>query len=163
MPFFFYGGNMGSNFLGDTEENRIAALLDSRWLQGTERSEIWVHSWARLYTTLLDLALRSRPNTQHVFYVGEVNEWEQQGICFSLNPVGLKIWELLKKRHSVDQIADEMAQDFPVSRPRLFSDVVEFLHSLEAKHLIHRSHHTVATQSWLARIFPWAKQHVQPH
>jgi hypothetical protein len=25
---------MGSNFVGDTEENRIAALLDSRWLQG---------------------------------------------------------------------------------------------------------------------------------
>ena len=29
--------------VGDTEENRIAALLDSRWLQGTERNGIWVH------------------------------------------------------------------------------------------------------------------------
>jgi hypothetical protein len=30
----------------------------------------------------------------------------EQGICFSLNSVGLKIWELLNKRYSVDQIAD---------------------------------------------------------
>jgi len=61
----------------------------------------------------------------------------EQGICFSLNPVGLRIWELLKKRHSVDQIADALAQDFPVSRSQLLSDVVEFLQSLEAKRLIH--------------------------
>ncbi len=39
----FHGGNTGSNFVGDTEENRIAALLDSRWLQGTERNGIWAH------------------------------------------------------------------------------------------------------------------------
>ena len=83
----------------------------------------------------------------------------QQGICFSLNPVGLKIWELLKKRYSVDQIADALAQDFPVSRSQLFSDVVEFLQALEAKRLIRRSGHTVPTRSWLTRIFPWAKQH----
>lgn len=83
----------------------------------------------------------------------------EQGICFSLNPVGLKIWELLKKRCSVDQIADALAHDFPVPRPQLFFDVVEFLQSLEAKRLIHRSGHTVDTRSWLTRIFPRAKQH----
>jgi len=87
----------------------------------------------------------------------------EQGICFSLNPVGLKIWELLKTHHSVDEIADELAQDFPVSRSQLLSDVVEFLQALEAKRLIRRAHHRIATQSWLARVFPWAKEHVQPH
>ena len=44
----------------------------------------------------------------------------EQGICFSLNPVGLKIWELLKKRYSVDQIADALAQDFAVPDPSFF-------------------------------------------
>jgi hypothetical protein len=39
----------------------------------------------------------------------------EQEICFSLNSVGLKIWELLKRRYSVDQIADALAQDFTVS------------------------------------------------
>jgi len=83
----------------------------------------------------------------------------EQGICFSLNPVGLKIWELLKTHHSVDEIADDVAQDFPISRSQILSDVVEFLQSLEAKRLIRRSGHTVPTRSWLTRIFPWAKQH----
>src|SRR5579864_7855574 len=69
----------------------------------------------------------------------------EQGICFSLNPVGLKIWELLKTRHSVDEIADDLAQDFPISRSQILSDVVEFLRSLEAKRLIRRSGHVVST------------------
>jgi|SRR5579863_8730218 coenzyme PQQ synthesis protein D (PqqD) len=83
----------------------------------------------------------------------------EQGICFSLNPVGLKIWELLKKRYSIDQIADALADDFSVPRSQLLSDAVEFLQALEAKRLIHRSGHTAATRSWWTRIFPWAKQH----
>ncbi len=83
----------------------------------------------------------------------------EQGICFSLNPVGLKIWELLKKRCSIDQIADALARDFAVPRSQLLSDVVEFLRSLEAKRLIHRSGHTVPPRSWLTRILPWTKQH----
>jgi len=87
----------------------------------------------------------------------------EQGICFSLNPVGLKIWELLKTRHSVDEIADDLALDFPVSRSQLLSDVVEFLQSLEAKRLIHRADYAVARQSWLRRVLPWAKERVQPH
>ena len=87
----------------------------------------------------------------------------EQGICFSLNPVGLKIWELLKTHHSVDEIADELARAFPVSRSQLLSDVVEFLQSLEAKRLVHRADQAAARQSWLRRIFPWAKERVQLH
>jgi hypothetical protein len=87
----------------------------------------------------------------------------EQGICFSLNPVGLKIWELLKTHHSVDEIADDLAQDFPISRSQIFSDVVEFLQALEAKRLIHPAGRVVATQSWLTRIFPWIKQRSPAH
>ncbi len=87
----------------------------------------------------------------------------EQGICFSLNPVGLKIWELLKTHHSVDEIADDLAQDFPVSRSQLLSDVVEFLQSLEARRLIHRADQTPSRQSWLTRVFPWVKERVQLH
>jgi len=87
----------------------------------------------------------------------------EQGICFSLNPVGLKIWELLKTHHSVDEIADDLAQDFPISRSQIFSDVVEFLRALEAKRLICPAGRVVARQSWLTRIFPWIKQRAPAH
>lgn len=62
----------------------------------------------------------------------------EQGVCFSLNPVGLKIWELLKKGCSLEQIADALGQEFPVSRPQLVSDASEFIAALEAKQLIRR-------------------------
>jgi len=83
----------------------------------------------------------------------------EQGICFSLNPVGLKIWELLKKRYSIDHIVDALAQDFGVPRSQLLPDVAEFLQSLETKRLIRRPGQTVASRPWLTRLFPWAKEH----
>lgn len=84
----------------------------------------------------------------------------EQGICFSLNPVGLKIWELLKTHHSLDEIVDDLAQEFPVPRSQLLSDVAEFLQALEAKHLVQRADQTPRRQSWLTRFFPWAKERV---
>jgi hypothetical protein len=87
----------------------------------------------------------------------------EQGVCFSLNPVGLKIWGLLKTHHSIDEIVDDLAQDFPVPRSQLLSDVAEFLQALEAKHLVHRANQPPRRQSWIIRFFPWAKERVQRH
>ena len=71
----------------------------------------------------------------------------EQGVCFSLNPVGLKIWELLKKGCSLEQIADALAQEFPVGRPQLVSDAREFIAALEAKQLIRRPNQTAPKRS----------------
>jgi hypothetical protein len=71
----------------------------------------------------------------------------EQGVCFSLNPVGLKIWELLKKGSSLEQIADALGQDFPVSRTQLVSDAREFIAALEAKQLIRRPDQTTHRRS----------------
>jgi hypothetical protein len=73
----------------------------------------------------------------------------EQGICFSLNPVGLKIWELLKKGCSLEQIADELGQEFPVSRPQIVSDATEFIAALEEKQLIRRANQTTSKRSGL--------------
>src|ERR1017187_5937664 len=71
----------------------------------------------------------------------------EQGVCFSLKPVGLKIWELLKKGCSLEQIADALGQEFPVSRPQLVSDATEFIAALEAKQLIRRPTQTTTKRS----------------
>lgn len=63
----------------------------------------------------------------------------EQGICFSLNPVGLKIWELLKKKFSLDQIVDTLGAEFTVPREQLRSDALEFIEALQAKHLLGRA------------------------
>jgi Coenzyme PQQ synthesis protein D (PqqD) len=76
----------------------------------------------------------------------------EQGICFSLNPVGLKIWELLKQGQSIDKVADTLATEFPVSRQQIFADTEEFLSELEAKHLIRRPGQKQSRKSWFARL-----------
>lgn len=62
----------------------------------------------------------------------------EQGICFSLNPVGLKIWELLKRKCSLDQIVDALGREFPVPQDQLRSDASEFIEALRAKGLLRR-------------------------
>jgi hypothetical protein len=77
----------------------------------------------------------------------------EQGICFSLNPVGLRIWELLKQRRSLDEIVDVLGQEFLVPRSQLLSDATEFIAALEAKQLIRRPSHALPKRPWLSRIF----------
>src|SRR5260370_38904801 len=59
-----------------------------------------------------------------------------QGLCFSMNPLGAKIWEMLKTNHSVDSIADVLAGEFSVPRDQVFGDVQEFLAQLRNQHLL---------------------------
>lgn len=72
----------------------------------------------------------------------------EQGVCFSLNPVGLKIWNLLKEGRSADQIADALCQDFSVPRCQLLSDASEFIAALEDKRLVRRPGQTTPKRSW---------------
>jgi len=50
----------------------------------------------------------------------------QQGICFSLNPVGATIWGLVKQRKSMDEIISSLVKDFNAPEEQIRSDVVEF-------------------------------------
>ena len=56
---------------------------------------------------------------------------------YVLNPVGSRIWELLRSPTTVDQIAEIVAGEFAVSPKAAADDVVEFLDSLDARGLIH--------------------------
>ena len=82
----------------------------------------------------------------------------EQGICFSLNPVGLRIWELLKTRSSIDQIADALVADFNVPRGQLLADTVEFVVALKTNHLVRCGGEPVAPRSRLAAFLPWGKR-----
>ncbi|MGB8064989.1 MAG: PqqD family protein [Candidatus Sulfotelmatobacter sp.] len=87
----------------------------------------------------------------------------EQGVCFSLNPVGLKIWDLLKKGCSLDQIAEILGQEFPVSRSQLVSDATDFIAALETKHLIHRPGRTVSKRSSLFERLLRRKSRISAH
>ena len=77
----------------------------------------------------------------------------EQGICFSLNPVGLKIWRMLKQQFSLDQMADSLEEEFHTPRPELLADICQFVRQLEAKRLISQRFSPRAKQGWLAKLF----------
>ena len=87
----------------------------------------------------------------------------EQGVCFSLNPVGLRIWELLKKRRSLDQIADALGQEFSVPRAQLLSDASEFIEALEGKHLIYRPRQLYPKKSWFSEMLLFRKKRPSAH
>jgi hypothetical protein len=55
---------------------------------------------------------------------------------YVLNPVGSRIWELLRSPTTVDRIAETVAGEFAVSPQAAADDDVEFLDSLGARGLI---------------------------
>ena len=59
-----------------------------------------------------------------------------QGLCFSMNPVGARIWDLLKTNHCVDEIADTLASECSVAREQVLEDVRTFLAQLQNQHLL---------------------------
>ncbi len=60
-----------------------------------------------------------------------------------LNEVGARIWELCDGAHSVQDIADAVAEEFDVDEPTARADAVEFVRELlEQKLLIHGDHAT---------------------
>jgi hypothetical protein len=78
----------------------------------------------------------------------------EEGVCFSLNPVGLRIWDLIKKQYAVEQIADALGQEFSVPRSQLLVDVATFIRGLETHRLVRRAGPTVARKPWYARLVP---------
>jgi hypothetical protein len=93
-----------------------------------------------------------------------------QGVCFSLNPVGVKIWTLLKQQYSLDQIAKSLASEFALPEEKLCQDVVEFVRSLKAQRLVVSNDASAEPGSaadgsdgnggrvkWWHRLIPWSR------
>lgn len=77
----------------------------------------------------------------------------EQGLCFSLNPIGTKIWEMLKDGRSLDEIADALEQEFRLPRTQLLGDISDFLTQLEKKRLVGEQPPLASRRGFLSRLF----------
>jgi hypothetical protein len=77
----------------------------------------------------------------------------EQGICFSLNPIGLMIWEMMKRHLSLELVVNGLEQQFQVPRAQLEADVLAFVTELENKRLIFRGPQSHEKHGWVARMF----------
>jgi hypothetical protein len=60
----------------------------------------------------------------------------QQGLCFSINPIGGQIWRMLKQGRSFDQIVDNLVAEFSIPKDQVRGDVMEFVTLLNQKGLL---------------------------
>src|SRR6202021_1712801 len=60
----------------------------------------------------------------------------EQGLCFSLNPIGTRIWEMVKDGHSLAEITNTLEKEFRLPRTQLHVDVSDFLKQLEKMRLV---------------------------
>ena len=75
----------------------------------------------------------------------------QQGICFSLNPVGAKIWALIKEHKPTDDIIASLLKDFDVPEEQIRSDVAEFAVLLKQNGLLLSAGEPTAKRSGFIR------------
>ena len=76
----------------------------------------------------------------------------EQGLCFSLNPVGTKIWEMVKDGQSQDEIADALEKEFPLPRTQLVGDICDFLQQLERMRLVGQQPSALDKRGFLSRL-----------
>jgi hypothetical protein len=61
----------------------------------------------------------------------------EQGVCFSITPVGALIWQQLKLSKSRQQITEYLASSFPeVAQHQISEDLLQFITALQEKRLL---------------------------
>lgn len=80
----------------------------------------------------------------------------QQGLCFSVNPLGTVIWKLICDGHPETQIAEHLVSTFGISEEQARGDTDEFLRVLIEKRLVERLDHQQSQnrrRGWWAKTF----------
>jgi hypothetical protein len=76
----------------------------------------------------------------------------EQGLCFSLNPIGTMIWEMVKDGHSIAEITDALQEEYHLPRSQLVGDISDFLKQLEQMRLIGEQSSTTDKHAFLSRL-----------
>jgi hypothetical protein len=60
----------------------------------------------------------------------------KQGLCFSINPAGTRIWEMLRGGCSLEEIEENLQSEFEISPTQTEEDIRDFIQKLIAGKLI---------------------------
>lgn len=82
----------------------------------------------------------------------------KQGICFSLNSVGLTIWRMLKAQYPLERMVELLEREFCRPRAELIADICDFTAQLEARRLIRYGTSDAVSEGWVKRLFPRSKR-----
>jgi len=68
-----------------------------------------------------------------------------RGTCYSMNPAGARIWQLLRLNYSSEQIVDALAAASGADEDRVRKDVIEYTENLRRNGLLRAS---APLESW---------------
>jgi len=60
----------------------------------------------------------------------------QSGKYYGMDAIGSRIWELINEKIQVQQVVDQLLEEYEVSEERCQSDVLEFLDELKENKLV---------------------------
>jgi Coenzyme PQQ synthesis protein D (PqqD) len=60
----------------------------------------------------------------------------QAGVYYGLNPVGVRVWELVQEPRTVAEVCDAIVSEYDVERDRCERDVVEVLRMMAESGLV---------------------------
>src|SRR5688572_12435854 len=60
----------------------------------------------------------------------------EQGVCYGLNGVGTRIWDLLAEPRSIDSLCDELMGEYDVEREQCLKEVMDLLEGLRSEGLL---------------------------
>ena len=60
----------------------------------------------------------------------------KNSVYYGMNPVGARVWELLKQPKSVSELRDVLLDEYEVEHERCAQDLLELLHKMRAEGLI---------------------------
>jgi hypothetical protein len=58
------------------------------------------------------------------------------GVCYGLNSMGTRIWELLAEPRSVDSLCEQLTREFEISDEACRREALEFLDQLRAEGMV---------------------------
>jgi hypothetical protein len=86
------------------------------------RSDVLVRDDEELLTTVVDGEL--------------IGMSVEQGACYGLNSVGTRIWELLAEPRSIDDLCDQLTDEYDVEDDECLREVLELVEDLRAEGLV---------------------------
>lgn len=60
----------------------------------------------------------------------------KNSVYYGMNPVGARVWELLKQPKSISELRDVLLDEYEVDHERCAQDLLELLHKMRAEGLI---------------------------
>lgn len=147
------GGKMTTQELESDEDFVSDQIFDPEDQTGSDQTNTHIRRFVMDSATVVQPIRTAESVRETINQDGAVLLDIKQGVCFSMNPVGARIWEMLKNECPLDRIASSLEQEFKVPRTQIEADIADFVAELRKRNLIlGNDAATPEKRGWLSKL-----------